>query len=61
MISKENIEKIVRSRMPILVKNQKGKIRYPFRSNHIQEEVIKHLSNGIYEELTKFIDCEPTF
>lgn len=52
-MTKEELEKIIRLRMPIAIKNSKGKFKYPFISGNAHEIVVEALTNGIYEELSK--------
>lgn len=52
-MTKEELEKIIRVRMPFAIKNSKGKLKYPFISGNANEIVVEALTNGIYEELSK--------
>lgn len=52
-ITKEQIEKIVRSRMPFGIKSKRGKMLFPFKTIEMFEKTIDCLSNGIYEDLSK--------
>jgi hypothetical protein len=52
-ITKEQIERMVRSRMPFGLKSKRGKMLFPFKTVEMFEKTIDCLSNGIYEELSQ--------
>jgi hypothetical protein len=52
-ITKEQIERMVRSRMPFGIQSKRGKMLFPFKTVEMFEKTIDCLSNGIYEELSK--------
>lgn len=45
------IFQFVRSNLPLLIKTQSGKLRYPFISAYAHEEIEKHLSHALFEWL----------
>jgi len=51
--TKEQIERMVRSRMPFGIQSKRGKMLFPFKTVEMFEKTIDCLSNGIYEELSK--------
>lgn len=52
-VTKQQIEEIVRSRIPIAIKNKNGNFTFPFKSVKMFNQTVECLTNGLHEELTK--------
>ncbi len=53
MITKEQIGKILAQHTLLLVRNRKGRLTAPFKSQAIRDRVIDHLANSLYLNLNK--------